>query len=517
MGREFEFPLLHGTSGLSEEAVARGVEELTNRRVLHSVGERLDFTHDRVREVAYGQILAPRRKVLHRRVAEALETLYAANLEPHHLALGLHYFEGEVWERAVVHLRLAGTRAFERSANLDAVACLERALQALGHLPESPFTLEQAFEIRLDLRPVLGQLGEAQATLERLREAEAVAERLADDHRRGRVCAHLTNTCSLLGELDNALATGARALEIAGRIGDLRLRIVTTSHLAQAHYYRGDYERVLELALDNLAASPADWVYENLGTSTPASVRDRHWLIMTLAQLGRFGEAAEHEAEAIRLAEPTRHAMTIGLPLIASGTLGLIKGNWAKAHRLLEHGIAVLRTGNVALLLPIAVISFGWVLAELGEGGDALERLREGQQLLDRLGSSAILGWTCHALGSAYMQLGRLDEAQRFGKRVMDSAPSQFGYAAHAFHLLGDIRPIPTGSMPTAARPTTARRWLSPSRAGCGRSSHIAVSGSASSIDVWTGTSRRTNTSPQPRSCTTTWGCRSGWDRRRRS
>ena len=155
VGREFEFALLQHVSGLGEEEAARGVEELTRRRVLHSVGERLDFTHDRVREVAYGRILAPRRKVLHRRVAEALATLHAENLEPHHLALGLHYAEGEVWDQAVVHLRRAGARAVERSANREAVACFERALAALAHLPESQSTLEQAFEIRLELRPAL--------------------------------------------------------------------------------------------------------------------------------------------------------------------------------------------------------------------------------------------------------------------------------------------------------------------------------------------------------------------------
>ena len=110
VGREAEFGLLHQASGLGEEAAARGVEALIRRRVLHSVGERLDFTHDRVREVAYREILAPRRKALHRRVAEALAMLHAENLEPHHLALGLHYFEGEVWDRAVLHLRRAGAR-----------------------------------------------------------------------------------------------------------------------------------------------------------------------------------------------------------------------------------------------------------------------------------------------------------------------------------------------------------------------------------------------------------------------
>jgi len=38
----------------------------------------------------------------------------------------------------------------------------------------------------------------------------------------------------------------------------LRLRILTTTLLAQAHYHRSEYERMVELATDSIAALPAD-------------------------------------------------------------------------------------------------------------------------------------------------------------------------------------------------------------------------------------------------------------------
>jgi tetratricopeptide (TPR) repeat protein len=269
---------------------------------------------------------------------------------------------------------------------------------------------------------------------------------LNDDRRRGRVYAFVTNIHSLRGELDEARASGTRALEIARRLGDLRLRILTMSYLEQAHYYRGEYERVVELATDNLAALPADWVYEYFGLTAPASVFDRHSLVMSLAQLGRFAEAAEHEAEAIRLAEPTQHAFTVGVAYRAAGTLHLLKGDWAKARSLIEHGIAVARTGNVVLHLPWAVASSAWALAQLGEANEALNRLKEGEQLLDRQAARGIiflLGWGYHSLGRACLLLGRLDEARRLGDRAVESLPSQPGPAAHAQHLLGDIATHP--------------------------------------------------------------------------
>jgi len=254
------------------------------------------------------------------------------------------------------------------------------------------------------------------------------------------------NVHSLLGELNEALATGARALEIAGRLGDLRLRILTTTLLVQVHYSRGEYGRVVELATDNLAALPADWVYEYFGMGAPPSVWDRSWLGMSLAELGRFAEAAEYAAEAVRLAEPTHHAHTVGIAHWAAGTLHLLRGDWATARSVIEPWIAGLRTGNVVVTLPVAVASSTWGLAQLGEASEALNRLREGEQLLEALaakGFVATRGWAYHSLGRACLLLGRLDQARSLGDRAVQSSPYQPGYAAHALLLLGDIATHP--------------------------------------------------------------------------
>ena len=163
--------------------------------------------------------------------------------------LAHHALRGELREKAVHYLRQAGAQGDGAvGATAEARVWLEQALGVLEALPESQSTLEQAFDIRLDLRSVLHQLGEPRRGLERLREAETFAERLHDDRRRGRVCAFMTPAHGHLGELDEALASGTRALEIAGVLGDLPLRILSTSLLEQAYYYRGEYERVVELA-----------------------------------------------------------------------------------------------------------------------------------------------------------------------------------------------------------------------------------------------------------------------------
>jgi tetratricopeptide (TPR) repeat protein len=256
----------------------------------------------------------------------------------------------------------------------------------------------------------------------------------------------MTTNHSHLGELDEALVAGTQALEIAGRLGDLRLRILTTTYLEQSHYYRGDYERVVELATDNLAALPAAWVYESFGSAMPISIFDRYWLVRGLAELGRFAEAAQHEAEALRLAEPTHYAYTVGMAHLAAGLVHLLKGDWAQARSLIEHAIAVYRTGNIVLSLPHAVAFSTWVLAQVGEASEAVTRLREGEELLERQAARGFVdqhGGDYHSLGRAGLLLGRLDEARSLGDRAVKYSPSHPGYAGHALHLLGDIASHP--------------------------------------------------------------------------
>ena len=450
IGKDVPFVLLQAIAELPDEALRRGLDHLQAAEFVYEVGLFPDleytFKHALTHEVTYGGLLQERRRELHARIVAAIETLHQDRLGGEIERLAHHALRGDLGEKAVDYLRQAGLKAAARSALQDARVWFEHALGILGVLPESPSTLEQAFETRLELRLVLVQLGDYRRALERLREAEALAERLNDDRRRGRVCAFVAAAHNELGKLDDALVTGSRALAIAGRLGDVRLRILTTTYLDEAHYYRGEYERVVERATDNLAALPADWVYEYFGIAAPPSVLDRAWLAMSLAQLGRFIEAAQYEAEAIRLAEPTQHAFTVGLAHLAAGTLHLLKGDWPKAQALIDRWIAVVRTGNVVLLLPPAVASSAWVLAQCGKASEALNGLREGEQLLERQAARGLFGyrgWAYHSLGRACLLLGRLDEARRLGDRAVESSPGQHGFAAHSLHLLGDIATHP--------------------------------------------------------------------------
>jgi tetratricopeptide (TPR) repeat protein len=450
IGHDVPFGPLHAICGLAEERLRSLLDNLQAAEFLYATQIFPDlqyaFKHSLTHDVTYSGVLHERRRNIHARVVEATEELYGDRLGEQVERLAHHALRGELREKAVHYIRLAGGKAAARSALSDARAWFEQALDVLEALPDSRAALEQAFDIRLELRPVLRQLGEGRKMLEHLREAEALAERLQDDHRLSQVCASMTTVHSTLGDLDEALATGSRAMEIARRLGDLRGAIVATLYLQQAHHYRGEYERVAASATDNLAALPADWVHEHLGMSLSASVAGRIWLIMSLAELGRFAEAARYEAEATRFAGSSEHVFTICWAHFAASMLHFLHGDWAKARSRVEHWIATLRTANVAMQLPWAVAASALAQAQLGEASEALDRIREAEQLLDCEVASGIVahgGWAFGAVGRACLLLGRLDEARRLSVRAVECSRHQPGFTAHALHLLGDIATDP--------------------------------------------------------------------------
>jgi tetratricopeptide (TPR) repeat protein len=450
IGYDAPFTLLRAICGLTEDKLRRLLDNLQATEFLYATQLFPDlqytFKHSLTHDVTYSGVLHERRRDIHARVVDAIEQLYADRLGEQVERLAHHAVQSELRGKAVHYLRQAGGKAAARSAASDARALFEQAMHLLEVLPDSRAALEQAFEIRLELRPVLRQLGEVGQMLERLREAEALAERLGDDRRRGLVCGLMTTVLSTLDELDEALVTGTRALEIAGRFEDLQLRILTTTCLEQAYYYRGEYARVAEIATENLAVLPSEWVNEYFGLTLTASVASRTWLIMSLAELGRFAEASKYEAEATQIAEPTQHAFTIAWAHFAASILYAIKGDWTEARPRIDHWIAMVRTGNVVALLPWAIAFSAQALAEIGEASEALRRVREGEQLLERQTASGIVGHrgcAYHAVSRACLLLGRIDEARRLADRAVESSRHQPGFAAHAFHLLGDIATHP--------------------------------------------------------------------------
>jgi class 3 adenylate cyclase/tetratricopeptide (TPR) repeat protein len=443
VGKDVPYPLLQPIADMQESALRATLARLQEAEFLYEAQlfPELEYTfkHALTHEVAYGGLLRERRCALHARILDAMEQLHGERFGKHMERLAHHALRGELHEKAAHYLRQAGIKAVARSAPQDACGWFEQALDVLAVMPEDQSTLEQAFEIRLDLRAALTQLGEARRGLQPLREAEVLAERLGDELRRNRVCGTLANALTLLGDVDEAMTYAVRAWTIASAVGDLEAQIRSRMCLQQAHFFAGDYQRVVELAKENLAALPAGRAHEFFGQLAPASVYNRYWLSMSLIPLGQFAEASAHTAEALRLAEPMRHAYSIGVLYLSASVRHLWKGAWADAFLHLEKGISALRAGNIAILVPRMVASTAWALAQLGSPSEAVKRLSEARQLLDGLVARGMVGMysgPAFFMARTCLLLGKLAEARELSHLALESSA---GMVPDVWHLLGDI------------------------------------------------------------------------------
>ena len=442
VGRPFEFALLQRASDLSESDAAEGVEELVRHRVLHGAGEGLEFTHDRVRELVYGELLPARRVLLHRRVAEALEHLHADALERYALALGTHYREGEAWGPAVVHLGRAGRLASMRYAKRDAIACYEEALGALAHLPEGRQTDEHAAELRFFFAHALFAVGQLERAKESFRLAESLAVALEDHRRLAQIHAGMTYLLGSEAAFEAATQSGVRAITIAASLGDLGLEVWAGIGLGRVYFGQGSYRAAIERmrrVAEALKDSPAD---ERFGRgSIMPSVACRAWLALGLGHVGEFAEAIAWGADGVRIADEVAGPIECAWAYYCLGAVHLERGDADLAAPFFERAMPLCTDGRLPIYAPRVLAGLGAAHVARGRVDDGIalleQAVRDAEATKLRYGHATILIQT----GEAHLAAGRLDEAQAHARAALDLARAQGarGDEARALELHGAL------------------------------------------------------------------------------
>ncbi len=153
IGRAFDLEVLVRLVG-DEDVVARALDELWRKRIVREEGPNAyDFTHDRLRDVAYGETSAPQRRFLHRRVAEALVVAHEEDLDPVSAEIAAHYESGGLLEQAIPHYSRAAVVAQGVYAHDDAIALAGRGLTLLRQLPASARRDGYELDLQLVLAP----------------------------------------------------------------------------------------------------------------------------------------------------------------------------------------------------------------------------------------------------------------------------------------------------------------------------------------------------------------------------
>ena len=112
-------------SDQDEQALVHSLDELWQRRIVRDIPGRdtpaYDFTHDKLREVAYNSQSATRRRLLHQRIAQAMESVHGPALDAVSGQIATHYELAGRFEQAIPHYQRAAVVAQRVYANADAI------------------------------------------------------------------------------------------------------------------------------------------------------------------------------------------------------------------------------------------------------------------------------------------------------------------------------------------------------------------------------------------------------------
>ena len=395
IGRDFSLELLE--SAATEDPV-RSLEILLQRKfLLERPDERLDFSHQVVRQVAYDSMTTLQRRRLHLRVAEALVRLQRSSQLPGEIAF--HYSQAGAGARQeFAHYSVLAAEKLLRTYGFrQAVAGFDAALAVLETTPESPPEL---------IRRALQGRGLA---YESLFEPDGVT----DTYRR------LQSWARAQGDQPLMLKAHSRLTSILGLLGQQR----ESNELLR---------ELIETLTPGTDATPGSQVIVDLFErrrliySPDAPVVDAEWTLYVPPP----PPVAEPVRDILQMLDPV-HAV---LPLLDYGWTLLVQGQPGAAMRCLEAVVDLARETGQPSIASTALHQLA-VTARMVGHLEQSQALNEQSVAINReiQGAAAELGSMWPRIASAFLslRLGRVDEAERRLRKVLALLDQRAAFRNH--------------------------------------------------------------------------------------
>ena len=411
LGRRFDFDTLLAVTREPEERLLRALEVLVKRRLLREDDAGFyDFSHDKVREVAYREIGAARRMLLHRAVAEALERGGEGAAR-----LAEHYERGHAWAKALHYMVLAGERSQKLFAMRDALHWLTRAVALAESHPEAlqERSLVDLYEQRGAARAQAGQtegadtdigrvIAAARARGDRAKARDGLIQlgmtyRRADDYERAGAC------------LNEALAE-CRAMDDERRAADTLYHLGTVAwsncRNREAIAYHEEAVAICErLGLNDLTAVQA---YHGRGEShfndlAPAAAIACYERSIELAR--GIGDKS-YESENLMM-----------VAWACTGAMGL--GDYAKAEAMFRTALDIAQRADLQWHMGPTLLGMDHVRACTGRYGEAWAGMSKTLRWLESLRQTRYQVIAYDVMGQLLIDLGLHDRTVELSERAL--------------------------------------------------------------------------------------------------
>jgi hypothetical protein len=374
VGRDFRFDILEQASDLEEDALVRALDELWRRHIVRvQTDERWDFTHDRIREVAYSGIGPARRRLIHRRIARGMELLFATRLDEVSAAIAVHLDRGGQPARAIPFLERAAAVATRVWANEEAIRCLTHALSLLETMPAGRDRDERELALRSSLSIALNSArGYAAPAVEQNLERVFMLSRSGGTQVPARWLWVAFTLRFMLGDLKGTREVSEEALACSASDPSCRCE----AHHAMGGMLLGPGE--LEASRDHFEAALAAY-YERppqrSALGSDLGVFAHAWYSHALWLLGDEGAALAHAEQGIALARRLDHMYSQTIALAYASLLHQMRRDTAQVLECGQAVVALCERYGFAYYGDWARVLIGWARGQ--------ERPVEGVEIIE--------------------------------------------------------------------------------------------------------------------------------------
>ena len=426
IGREFSHALIAAVARKPEPQLRSALDRVIEAGLLFRQGVAPHatylFKHALVQDAACGTLLREPRRKLHLRIVETLESQFAEISKNRPEVLARHCTEAGLIEEAANLWGKAGLRSLERSALVEALAQLTRALDQIATLPETPALRREQIKVQVALVHALMHVkgyaaSETKTAVERARllieQAEARGEAPEDPMVLfvALAGAWSANYIAFNGDLVRELA--AQFLALAEKHGTKGPLVIGHFFTGVSLMFTGDVAQG-RLHLDRTVAlyDPAAAEHaRRFGVNTRVSALCNR--AMALWILGYPNAALTDAAQALKVARETGHAAVLMYALAHTPRLYVQCGNYAAASALANELISLADEKDALFWKAAGMVFQGGLFVLTGKAADAVETITSGITALRRTGATVGMPSTLSILARAYGELGQLDDAWR--------------------------------------------------------------------------------------------------------
>ena len=447
IGREFTYELLQATLEVPDSELKNALDLFVASGLVFQEGEiplaTYHFKHALVQDAAYSTLPKKPRRVLHSRIAKALESRFPerVNMEPELLAY--HYEQAGLAGPAVDYWHRAARRDAERSANIEALSHFHRALELLKELPEG--SERNALELELLLArgaPLLSVKGYASDDMEHnYRRAKELLQEHSDSVHQFRAIWGLWVFHMFRGQLANARGLAEDLLALAHREQSSDLLVEAHRFVGTTYFYLGRFDeaRTHLLTAKSLYEPNQHRAHVVLYGQDPG-ITTRILLARTLWILGEVVQAETVALEALSMARELDHPYTLVFVLVYLSWIYSLLHNANRTLELAAEAIMVSTQYSFELGLAWATTSQGWALAETGHE-DGLGTLLHGLAATRVTDASVNNTLILALLADIYLRHKHIDEALATieDARKLAVTEGALFWQAELFRLKGEL------------------------------------------------------------------------------